>query len=63
MVHTAILLYRLLAVLLVTAAAAVPAAAAPSQAYLLDNPAQVLVLEDGALLVAERGTHELKVPR
>ncbi|HWQ02056.1 MAG TPA: hypothetical protein VN449_08070 [Gaiellaceae bacterium] len=56
-------MYRLLAVLLVTAAAAVPAAAAPSRAYLLDNPAQVLVLEDGALLVAERGTHELKVPR
>lgn len=39
-------------------AAAVPAAAAPSRAYLLDNPAQVLVLKDGTLLVAERGTHD-----
>jgi sugar lactone lactonase YvrE len=52
------LLYRLLAILLVTAAAAAPVAAAPSRAYLLDNPAQVLALKDGALLVAERGVHD-----
>jgi sugar lactone lactonase YvrE len=51
------LLYRLLMLLLVTAAAAVPAAAAPSP-YRLDNPAQVLVMKDGALLVAERGAHD-----
>jgi streptogramin lyase len=57
-IHTAILLHRLLAILVLTAAAAVPAAAAPSRAYPLDNPAQVLVLKDGALLVAERGTHD-----
>jgi sugar lactone lactonase YvrE len=41
------LLHLLLAVAL--------AAGAPQ--YRLDNPAQVLVMKDGALLVAERGTH------
>jgi streptogramin lyase len=35
--------------------AVVIAAGAPQ--YRLDNPAQVLVMKDGALLVAERGTH------
>jgi streptogramin lyase len=33
------------------------ALAAGAPQYRLDNPAQVLVMKDGALLVAERGTH------
>ena len=42
-----------------TVAATVPSAVAvPLSAYLLDQPAQVLVQKDGSLLVAERGSHD-----
>jgi sugar lactone lactonase YvrE len=51
-------LYRFVTLLLAASSAtAVAAAGDAATAYRLDNPAQVLVLRDGALLVAERGTH------